>query len=111
MMRISEPAASIADQRLARVLRLLQRSEARLRHLGVLHVSVFGSTARGEATRHSDVDLMIELDRRKKLDIFDFAGIGEELRRILPFPVDYASRSGLKAHVAPSALSDEIRVF
>jgi len=110
-MRISEPAATIADQRLARVLRLLQRSEARLRHLGVLHVSVFGSTARGEATPHSDVDLMIELDRRKNSISSTSPVSAKGIRRILPFPVDYAPRTGLKAHVAPSALSDEIRVF
>jgi excisionase family DNA binding protein len=107
-MHRSESTSAKPDGRLARVLRLLQENETRLRRRGVAHVSVFGSTARGEAGADSDVDLAIELDPRKKIDIFDFAAIGAELQRILPFHVDAVSRKDLKAHVVPSALKDEI---
>ncbi len=39
----------------------LRRHEAELRKLGVVSLSLFGSTARGEATPDSDVDLAVTL--------------------------------------------------
>ena len=37
------------------------------RHNDVKQLSLFGSTARGEATAHSDLDLLIEFSARKSL--------------------------------------------
>jgi excisionase family DNA binding protein len=110
-MRAGTEMVAGSDRRLGRVLQLLQTNEARLRKLGVSHVAVFGSTARGEARPDSDVDLLLELDSKRRLDIFDFVGIQDELHDILPFPVDCVLRKGLKRHVAPNALRDAIRVF
>jgi len=50
-----------------------------LKH-GILGVEVFGSVARGEAKAGSDVDLIIELDPRKKTtSAFDLCEIQEDL--------------------------------
>jgi uncharacterized protein len=43
------------------VIAMLQLHEAELREVGITRLSLFGSTARGEASRRSDVDLGIEL--------------------------------------------------
>jgi predicted nucleotidyltransferase len=99
------------DRRLAGVLRALQGGAPRLKRLGVRHLSLFGSTARGAARPESDVDLLIELDPRRKIDVLDYAGIVGEIQKLLPQPVDVALRQKLKAHVAPAALRDEIHVF
>jgi predicted nucleotidyltransferase len=45
-----------------RALDLIQRHEAELRQLGVVSLSLFGSTARGERRHHSDVDVAIRLE-------------------------------------------------
>lgn len=102
---------SDGDRRLAGVMRVLQSSAARLRRLGVRHLSLFGSTARGMARPDSDVDLILELDSRRKIDLFDYAGIVGEIQKLLAQPVDVARRDKLKPHVVPEALRDEIRVF
>jgi len=34
-----------------------------LRNMGVVSLTVFGSTARDESTQHSDIDLLVEFDR------------------------------------------------
>src|SRR5882724_10799624 len=99
------------DQRLASILRALQAGGPRLRRLGVRHLSLFGSTARGTARPDSDVDLMVELDPRRKLDLLDYAGIVGEIQKLLPQRVDVARRDKLKPHVAPAALRDEVHVF
>ncbi len=41
----------------------LQQHEADLKRLGVEHLYMFGSTARGEATNDSDVDLFFDYRR------------------------------------------------
>jgi hypothetical protein len=104
-------ARQAGDRRLARIVRLLQRHERKLRALGVARLSLFGSTVRGEATPESDVDIMVDLDPSRRLDLLDYAGIASELRRMLDLPVDVARRDKLKPHVATNALADAVRVF
>jgi uncharacterized protein len=105
----SVPAGT--DRRLAAVIRALQASAEKLRRLGVRHLSIFGSTARGTARPDSDVDLLIELDADRKIDLFDYAGIVGEIQRLIAHPVDVARRDKLKPDVVAEALRDEIRAF
>jgi len=107
----ADAAASGGDRRLASILRALQADGVRLRRLGVRHLSLFGSTARGEATLDSDVDLLVELDTRRRIDLLDYAGIVGEIQKLLPQRVDAALRHKLKPQVAAEMLRDEIRVF
>ena len=100
-----------ADSRLFSVLRTLQAERDRLRPLGVRHLSVFGSTARDEARDDSDVDLIVDLDPDRQIDIFDLASIAAEVEALLGRPVDLVRRGALKPHVAEQALKDEVRAF
>src|SRR5258708_7101929 len=59
VLRSAGAPAAGSDRRLAAVIRALQGSAAKLRRLGVRHLSLFGSTARGTARADSDVDLLI----------------------------------------------------
>jgi predicted nucleotidyltransferase len=43
-------------------LAIVRRHEAELRKLGIVSLSLFGSTARGQADRNSDVDVVVRLD-------------------------------------------------
>ena len=104
-------APSGNDQRLAAVIRALQASAEKLRRLGVRHLSIFGSTARGTARPDSDVDLLIDLDARREIDLFDYAGIVGEIQQVIAHPVDVARRDKLKPDVVAEALRDEIRAF
>jgi predicted nucleotidyltransferase len=107
-----DSAASAApDRRLAAILRALQAKAETLRGLGVRHLSIFGSTARGTARPDSDVDLLIELDAERKIDLFDYAGIVGEIQRLIAHPVDVARRDKLKPEIVAEALRDEIRAF
>jgi predicted nucleotidyltransferase len=44
-------------------LAIVRRHEAEFRQLGIVSLSLFGSTARGEADLNSDVDVVVRLDR------------------------------------------------
>ena len=64
---------------------------------GVSNLRVFGSTARGEETSASDVDLLVDLGPGRTL--IDLASFREEAARILGVPVDVATIDILKDHV------------
>ncbi len=76
----------------------LAAERARLEALGVTHVYLFGSVARGEARDDSDVDVVVDLDegpggRYELFSAFDVCGIRIELRDILERRVDLIVRA------------------
>lgn len=50
------------------VLKILRDHRADLDALGVRHLSLFGSVARGDAGPESDVDVLVEFDGRTTFD-------------------------------------------
>lgn len=50
-----------------------------LKRHGVVKAGIFGSSARGEATRKSDIDILIQFKGRKSL--LDLAGLEIELEK------------------------------
>ena len=68
--------------------------EAEIRNLGILSLSLFGSTVRGEAREESDVDLLVELS--PAVGLFELVDIGERLRGWFGRPVDVVPRRALK---------------
>lgn len=75
-------------------------------HHGVRNVRVFGSTARGEGSASSDVDLLVELEPGRTL--MDLGGLLMELQETLPFPVDVATETMLRPKVRELALRDAV---
>lgn len=71
---------------------------------GLHDIRVFGSVARGEATRGSDVDLVVELDPGRTL--IDLIGFKLDAERILGRSVDVATPRMMKPNVRKRALRD-----
>ena len=93
------------------VIATLRAHERELRHRGVLHAALFGSVARNEAKRSSDIDIMIELEPDAPVGVFEYVGITQYLADLFPNRVDVANRSCLKALVRPSAERDAVYAF
>ena len=68
-------------------IKRLQQHEADLKRLGVEHLYIFGSTARGEATEDSDVDLFFDHEKGK-LGLFELMDVKERTASILGPKVD-----------------------
>lgn len=79
-------------------------SAARRRGFG--HVRVFGSVRRSEATRSSDVDLLV--DREPGASLLDRAALTEELEQILHRKVDVVPEEALHWLVRPQVLFEAI---
>ena len=57
------------------VIQTLRRHERELREAGVVHLRLFGSLARNEGSQHSDVDLLAEFDKSKRLSLVTVGSI------------------------------------
>jgi predicted nucleotidyltransferase len=70
------------------IVATLQAHEPELRRAGIRHLSLFGSTARGEAGPESDIDLAAELDRGAHIGLFELIGLERRLGEMLSCRVD-----------------------
>ena len=56
----------------------IREHESELKRLGVQHLYLFGSTARGDAREDSDVDLFFDYEKGK-FGLFELMDVKEEL--------------------------------
>jgi predicted nucleotidyltransferase len=96
---------------LDQVLDALRTHEGELRRFGVTHAAVFGSVARGEAMADSDVDVLVELDDRRPMGIFEYARLKLYISEILDGTGDVVNRRTLKPLLRDSILRDAIHAF
>ena len=89
----------------------LRSLEGELRSQGLSALYLFGSTARDEATRRSDIDLLFETEPHAHFSLFDQARIGRELSERLDAPVDLVSRRSLHPLLAAVVEAEQVRVF
>jgi predicted nucleotidyltransferase len=94
-----------------RVLRILRERAAALQMLGVSHLWLFGSLARGEAGEDSDVDMMIAIPRRRKVSLFDLGEVRVELCDLLGREVDVVIEQDLVPEFHSDVFSDLVQVF
>ena len=78
---------------------------------GVLHAAVFGSTARGQRHDNSDVDILIDLDRTRPLNVFDYASIKDEIKAIVGGRADVVTREGLKKALRDRVEKEAVDAF
>ena len=84
---------------------LLQSHEGKIRELGVKRLGLFGSFARGEQNKDSDVDVLVEFERgQKNFDHFmDLAFFLEELfKRRVELVTPESLSPYLKPHIIPT---------
>lgn len=79
--------------------------------LPVEKVWLFGSYARDEQTPLSDIDLMVHFQPASKIDLWDVAGIIQDLEDILGCQVDLVRDGGAKPFAAPSIAKDKILIY
>jgi predicted nucleotidyltransferase len=93
------------------VITKLRQHAPELQAEGILHLALFGSTARNEAGPDSDVDLMAVYDPDKKLSLLDISRFHLDLEDILGAKVDLANRSRMRPIIKESAEEDAVDAF
>ena len=89
---------------------ILKEHETELRHLGVEHLYLFGSTARGEASEDSDVDLFFDYERGT-LGLYELMDAKEQTSRILGRKVDIMTRDSLHKVLRSRIEASALQVF
>jgi uncharacterized protein len=93
------------------VITALRKHEAELRLAGVVRLSLFGSTARGDEGGDSDVDLLAAFDADRELSLLDVIKIENRISDILGQPVDLVEEGTLKPRVKRRVEQEAIRAF
>lgn len=100
-MILREPSEAIAK---------LRNHQAELQQLGVRHLYLFGSTARGQASAESDVDLFFDYERGK-LGLFELMDVKERTTAILGRKADIMTRDSLHRTLRHQIEASALRVF
>jgi uncharacterized protein len=88
----------------------LKQHEAELKRLGVEHLYLFGSTARGEAREESDVDLFFD-HPEGSLGLFALMDVKEAAARILGRKIDIMTRRSLHPVLRERIEASALQVF
>jgi len=80
-----------------------------LRQHGVVKAGVFGSIVRGEATKKSDIDILIQFKGRKSL--LDLIGLELELEKSLRRDVDLLTYNSIHPLLRDRILNEEVRII
>ena len=73
---------------------------------GARNLRVFGSVARGDSDRDSDLDLLVEMESGRSL--IDMGGLLMELQDMLGCKVDVVSEKGLSPRIRERVLGEAV---
>ena len=88
-------------------MQLLGEQREGIRNYGVRRLRLFGSCARGEAREVSDLDFLVDFEKKS----FDaYMGLKEFLENLFGCPVDLVLSNAIKPRLRPFILKDAIDV-
>lgn len=79
-----------------------------LKKKGIKKAAIFGSFARGDQKKGSDIDILIEPTKGMGIEFF---GLHIELEKELGMKVDLVSYNGINPHLKKYILADEVRII
>lgn len=72
---------------------------------------LFGSCSRGEETKNSDVDILVDLDKSKPIGLFQYVTMKLDLQDLLHREVDLVESDELLPFAQESANRDKILIY
>jgi predicted nucleotidyltransferase len=90
------------------VITRIRKHRAQLEKLGVKSLSLFGSVAREEETKNSDVDILVEFNGRATFD--RYMDTKFYLEDLLDCKVDLVTPKAIKPRMKPYIMQDLIHV-
>ena len=94
----------------AEAIARLKAHEAELKRLGVQHLYLFGSMARGEARATSDIDLFFDYERGA-FGLFELMDVKERASQILGRKADIMTRDSLHRTLRQRIEASALQVF
>ena len=76
---------------------------------GIKKAGIFGSYARGEQTKNSDIDILIEPS--KEMGFFEIVNLEEELKKSLKKKIDLLTYASIHKLLRERILNEEVRII
>jgi predicted nucleotidyltransferase len=105
---VQAPDAALVERE--RVVRAIRAHEGDLRALGVTRLWLFGSLARGDPGRRSDVDVLISVPAQD-FSLLDLSGVRVELCELLGRDTDVVIREDVQPRFWDTIRDDLVEVF
>lgn len=87
------------------IINEIRKHKTEIHCLGVRHIGLFGSFARGEATTESDLDFVVEFEQKS----FDnYMNLRELLENLFKRKVDLVTKESIKPRLKQTILSELI---
>ena len=80
-----------------------------LRRYHIRRASLFGSFARGEQRKKSDVDLLVDVPKR--MGLFEFIGLKQDLEQRLGRPVDLVTYAYIHPFLKERILNEQVVIY
>lgn len=77
----------------------------------VLKAWLFGSYSRGEQTKESDVDILVQYDRSQRIGLLKIAGMHIDLENLLGHKVDIVEDGTLRPWAVESVNKDKCLIY
>lgn len=90
------------------ILNIQRKTKSVFRRHGVNRAAVFGSFARGESRRSSDIDLLVTV---KPMGLFAFVGLQRDLEKNLGRKVDLTTHKALHPIIRKQILDEQIVIY
>ncbi|PIN91376.1 hypothetical protein COU57_01030 [Candidatus Pacearchaeota archaeon CG10_big_fil_rev_8_21_14_0_10_32_14] len=82
-----------------------------LKKHGIVRAGIFGSYAKGENKKDSDIDILIEVEKDRKFSLLDLVGLKLELEDILKIKVDLMTYKSIHPYLKDSILKNEVEIL
>jgi len=86
-----------------KIVPLLKKNE-------VVRAGIFGSYARGEQKKNSDIDILIEI-RNPEISLLDFIKLKHKIEEVLKIKVDLVEYGAIKPLIKEKVLNEEVRII
>ncbi len=82
-----------------------------LKRNGIVKAGIFGSFARGEARKGSDIDILIKVKKAKKFSLLDLVRTERELEEHIGRKVDFVEYSTIHPRLKDQILKEEVGIL
>ncbi|RFS13584.1 nucleotidyltransferase family protein [Emticicia sp. C21] len=72
---------------------------------------IFGSYARNEQTKNSDLDILVDIDSSENVSLFEFGRMLEDLKELLKVDIDFVAEDGISKHIRPFIEKDKVLIY
>jgi predicted nucleotidyltransferase len=91
------------------ITELTKRVEPILKRFGIIRAAVFGSFARGDFTKTSDFDLLVEFPPSASL--LDLVGLTQDLESLLKRKVDVVTYDSIHPLLKEEILGEKVDIY